>query len=736
MNAGPQRKGIAIARNVTSFCLLLVGITSAGSISFLALIQARETKDSYFSRLGTDLALASSRAGLIADVYKDSIGRTKALEEMISEYLIDERISCIELRHEQISLMLPPKELCAALRKDDIIQQSFGANPIGTVSFYVSHERLDAENSRHLLYTIGAFMLTGMSFIIASIVLMRHGMAIKDREAVVAVKKIFDITPSLLFEVDASFNILRTSKRLMDYINDTASHHEFTIDGLFDRVSAARVRALIQDFSSGKASGPSSDTLLRFRSDHNSGYQFSATVESNPIRVSKTYFIFLSDISAFANEKTRLTRLLRTDFLTGALSRRYMEEVYADGNRSRDVGLMMIDVDFFKSINDNYGHEAGDRFLKHVLLTLQKTLPPNSEVIRLSGEEFLAILDDADSDTLLAHGNKIRAELGSRGISSKSGEIIRTVSVGISRMPQQGKLSESLRIADHALAQSKHSGRNKATFISDDEYRRYNRNRPTTEEVESAVLSNQITLHCEPVYDYSNGLVAGFESLLRWQTKYGWIPPVNFLDAYYHVTNRISGGKSRFELFAETASHFSEPTDPPVWLSYNLWPGDIHGNLLNHLNIFEPWLRRRMVLEVSEKLLLSSQSEELAASVLRSASEAGCQIALDDFGVEGSNLSRLHSYPVDIVKIDKALVTGLKRSSANQMIIESISNLAAKLGIAVIAEGVESSIDAELLAEVGVVLHQGYWYGKAMPAKDAKKLCAQPLNKCFKTIIV
>ena len=106
------------------------------------MIQFRESRDSYFSRLGTDLALAGSRAELIVDAYKDSIERAKVLEEMTSEYLIDERISCIELRHEQISLMLPPRELCAALRQDDIIQQSFGANLIGNVRFYVSHERL------------------------------------------------------------------------------------------------------------------------------------------------------------------------------------------------------------------------------------------------------------------------------------------------------------------------------------------------------------------------------------------------------------------------------------------------------------------------------------------------------------------------------------------------------------------------------------------------------------------
>lgn len=610
MNTSLKRKGITVnTKTVTSICLFLVGITSAGSISLLAMIQFRESRDSYFSRLGTDLALASSRAGLVVDAYKESIERAKVLEEMMSEYLIDERISCIELRHEQVSLMLPPKELCAALRHDDIVQQSFGANLIGNVRFYVNHERLGKENKRHLLYTIAAFLLTGMSFVIASVVLARHGMARKDREALEAVEKIFEITPSLLFEVDGSFNILRTSNKLMEYIHDTTSHPESVVNDLFDRSSAAKVRALIQECSTGIATDSTNSSLLRFRSENCSSYQFAATVEANPLSIGKTFFVFLSDISALANEKARLTILLRTDFLTGALSRRYLEEFYADGIRSQDFGLIMIDVDFFKSINDNHGHEAGDRFLRHVALTLQDTLPPSSEIIRLSGEEFLAILDDADSDMLLAHGNRVRAQFASSGISTNNGTLIRTVSIGISRMNQHEKLTESLRIADHALLLSKRSGRNRTTFASKDEYSHYSRNRPTTEEVEAAVHGNQIALYFEPVYDSSTGLIAGFESLLRWQTKDGWIPPVNFLDAYYHVTNRISAGKSRFELFAETASNFFDPADPPVWLSYNLWPGDINEDLLKHLNIFEPWLRRRMVLEISEKLLFQARAK-------------------------------------------------------------------------------------------------------------------------------
>ena len=512
MKASLRRKGIpSNTKTVTSICLFLVGITSAGSISLLAMIQFRESRDSYFSRLGTDLALAGSRAELIVDAYKDSIERAKVLEEMTSEYLVDERISCIELRHEQISLMLPPRELCAALRQDDIIQQSFGANLIGNVRFYVSHERLDQENNRHLLYTIAAFVLTGMSFVIASVVLARHGMARKDKEALEAVEKIFEITPSLLFEVDGSFNILRTSNKMMEYINDTTSRPESLVDDLFDRASADKIRALIHECGTGKATdstGSTDTTLLRFRSENNSSYQFTATVEANPLSIGKTFFVFLSDISALANEKTRLTTLLRTDFLTGALSRRYLEEFYADGTRSRDFGLIMIDVDFFKSINDNHGHEAGDQFLRHVALTLQDTLPPNSEVIRLSGEEFLGILDDADSDTLLAHGNRVRSQFASSGISTKNGTLVRTVSVGISQLNQDDKLSESLRIADHALGLSKRSGKNRATFASKDEYSHYSRDKPTAEEVETAVHRNQIDLYFEPVYDYSTGLSA------------------------------------------------------------------------------------------------------------------------------------------------------------------------------------------------------------------------------------
>ena len=710
------------ARVTVGLCLLFVGATSAGSIVLMAMSQFREVKDVFFSRLGTDLALATSRAGLIASAYTDPELRAQAFDAMASEYLADERISCIELTYQRIKVESPPPSVCSALRVDDVIEQRFGANGEGEIRFHLSFDRFNADNRRHFLLTMAAFAMTSFSFAIAALVLIKLGESIKARKAIDAVERIFEIMPVLVLEIDAHFEVLRTSKRLSEYLLDINSEPNGSLESIFDADSSALLKSLIVRYGLNDVVGAPQDGWLSLKSSQLSGTLFSAVVEANPLAERNTYFVFLSDVSALANEKTRLSQLLRTDFLTGALSRRYLEEKYADGSRDDDLGLIMVDLDFFKSINDNYGHETGDLFLKYIVVTLRELAPAGSSVVRLSGEEFLVVTQDANPKCLLVCANRIKDQLASQGLQVESGELVRTVSIGVAVVKTEDKLSEALRVADYALLLSKRNGRNRATYVSVSEYAQFLKDKPTVEEVESAVRSNLIDLHYEPVYDFSSGQIIGFESLLRWHSGSGWVSPVNFIDAYYHVTNRLSGGRSRFELFAKTASSFPSCGENCVWLSYNLWPGDIDEGLLEWLDSLDSGLKSLMVLEVSEKLLISRQSEARVASVLRAASRAGCRIALDDFGVEGSNLVRLQEYPVNIVKIDKALVTGLTESSVNLLIIESLSSLAEKLGISVIAEGVETQADAQLLAKAGVHQHQGYWYGKAMPADAARRL--------------
>lgn len=721
-----QNKGSRNTALTACMCFLAVGATSAASVSLLAIIQFKETRDTFFSRLGTDLSLASLYTGLIAEAYKEPEQQAKKLGEIASKYIGDERISCISIMYEQTKITYPPADICKALRQDEVVDLRFGPSQKGIAQFHVSHERLDADNNRHLLYTIASFAVIGFSIIMASIVLTRLRVATKERIAIDTVDRIFEITPSLLLEIDNELRIKRSSKRLREYILDHEFEAKDETKSLFDEESVAKIEKMMNESRAGHVPPSTLESLVSLKLFDSSKPQFIASVQPNPLTSGESFFIFLSDISALANEKTRLTRLLRTDYLTGAFSRRYLEEVYSDGARSHDVGLLMIDIDFFKSINDNYGHETGDLFLKHITIILQYTLPYGSKIIRLSGEEFLTITEATDPDILLAYGNGIKQKIASTALHIHSMDLIRTVSIGASNLKSQGKLADSLRIADHALSVSKQNGRNRVTYLDEWQFNQYMRRKPTMEEVEDAVRKDKIDLHYEPVHEYYSGCIVGFESLLRWHNKLEWIQPVDFLDHYYHVTNRMSRGRSRFELFASSAAHFSKLNGTALWLSYNIWPGDIDGALLEHLDILEPWLRSRCVLEVSEKLLFTRQHETKASSVLRAASEKGYRIALDDFGVEGSNLSRLQSYPVDIVKIDKSLITNLDQAKQNLLIIEAIANLASKLGIVVVAEGVEGSTDADLLAEVGVVLHQGHWYGKSMPADEAVDLVSMP----------
>lgn len=721
VNRSPRAAGVTIA-----LCVLLVAITSASSIFMMAIAQFRQAKDSFFSRLGTDIATATSRADFIVKAYGDSGKRSEAFDEMASEYLLDERIHCIEIAYPGSKVQLPPTEACEVLNADDVIEQRFGADGQGVARFHISYERFNLDNRHQLLLAMAAFAATGASFLVATLILVRLAASSKARQAVETLDRIFLITPVIILEVSKNNELLRMSRRLADSLPALEAGQNHSLDSIFESDSAALLKSCIASYLGGDANPCAEEICIRFRLGDLSGSLFYADIEPNPLAAGATYFISMSDVSALAGERDKLSELLKTDFLTGARSRRFMEQEYTDGTRGRDMGIVMIDLDYFKSINDSYGHVVGDCFLRHVATSLRSGAPAGSSVIRLSGEEFAVLTPESREHYLLDYANRVKDQLASDGLDVANNRLVRTVSIGVARLETGDSLSDCLRVADYALLLSKRNGRNRATYVSREEFDRQLKDRPTTEEVELAVRSGAIGLHCEPVYDSSLGRIIGFETLLRWQSGSRNLPPLSFLDAYYHVTNRLSSGRSRLDLFVETSKKFGLGGEDRPWLSYNLWPADFDAGLIDWLSSLEPSFRAMMVLEVSEQLLASRCDEQGVASILRAASALGCRIALDDFGVDGSNLVRLQDFPVDIVKIDKALVTGLAENSVNVLIIESLATLAAKLGVSVIAEGVESQSDAELLARAGVVWHQGFWYGKAMPVETACALLASP----------
>ena len=225
----------------------------------------------------------------------------------------------------------------------------------------------------------------------------------------------------------------------------------------------------------------------------------------------------------------------------------------------------------------------------------------------------------------------------------------------------------------------------------------------------------------QPVIDSASNSIVGSEALARWVTDNGSnIPPDMFIDSLYQLTILPDSGVDHFEL----AKNMLRKLNPeiPGWISYNINRYDLTDELFPRLIALQQYsaneFRRAMVFEVSETTLQSFGDTSQVVDKIVILKSGGSLIALDDFGVLSSNFLSLSKLPVDIVKLDKFLVDGIEEDLKNQLIVKSLLDLADSLGFSLIAEGIEDFSTLNFLRNMGVNLHQGYYYKKAMPVDE------------------
>lgn len=430
--------------------------------------------------------------------------------------------------------------------------------------------------------------------------------------------------------------------------------------------------------------------------------------------------VIVTDVTELRGSQGEAERLLvrvRTDELTGCLSRGGFTDDYADGTRHHDLGLIILDVDYFKSLNDIYGHVAGDRYLVTLVETLRASLPPDTVVARLGGEEFAVTRPIESLDALRAFAQEVHDVASGVSIEVDERMVRRTVSLGASAMPVDARLSACLTLADEALQVSKQRGRD-TIRIADDvlkEKLALRLARPSLEEVQAALAEGAIDYHLQPVFDVQNGRVEGFEALIRWDRSAGTLSPAAFLDEYYVVTNALDRGRPRFQAYASVIERLGARIEG--WVSFNVRLSDL---LDEACDVLVDTLGRyanggRVVVELSEESILERMDSVLVTHELEKLRAAGFLIALDDFGKEGSNFNRLSDFPVDVVKLDKFFVDDIVTDARSQSMVKALVTLSHELNFKLVAEGIESQAQADTLLRLGVSKHQGYFYARPAP---------------------
>jgi diguanylate cyclase (GGDEF)-like protein len=420
------------------------------------------------------------------------------------------------------------------------------------------------------------------------------------------------------------------------------------------------------------------------------------------------------------------------DSLTGAATRSvFQERVRDDLIESRrggcETAVLFIDVDRFKTINDNHGHEFGDHLLIEVARRISTQLRPNDVLARFGGDEFTVLLSQlATPNDAVMIAERIQQTIASS--FEFGGRSIRvTASIGVAHSEDTFESPESLlRKADAALYRSKHLGRDRVQAF-DESLRLSLRNKAASEaDIRTAFRERELRMWFQPEVDLATGEITGTEALARWVRADGvglageFIPEMEQLGMFRELSMTQGRGiqLALAEFGANIPDGFRMHTNISAnYLSDRRW-------ITAFVKSFEQvgLDPSRIAFEVTETAVIKDVA--IAHSWLQEARDAGITIFLDDFGMGYSSLGIFAELPVDGLKVDMSFVRQLHRSASARAIVGATAHLAETLGLKIIAEGIETTEQAEALLELGVNHGQGFLYSPAVPHKEFSRWLA------------
>ncbi|UXY13143.1 cyclic di-GMP phosphodiesterase [Kosakonia sp. ML.JS2a] len=427
-----------------------------------------------------------------------------------------------------------------------------------------------------------------------------------------------------------------------------------------------------------------------------------------------------TDITEERHAQERLRLLANTDTVTGLPNRNAIQERISDAIAHRgdtQVGIVYLDLDNFKKVNDAYGHMFGDQLLQAVALTILSCLDEGQVLARFGGDEFIVLATDTSQSVLEAMASRILTRLR-QPFRIGLIEIYSGCSLGISLAPQHGNDRESvIRNADTAMYTAKESGRGKFCVFSPEMNQRVFEYLWLDTNLRKALEKNQLVIHYQPKITW-RGEVRSLEALVRWQSpERGLIPPLDFI-AYAEESGLIVP-LGRWVML-DVVRQVAEWRDKGIHLRVAV---NVSARQLADQSIFSD-LKQALKnvnfdycpidVELTESCLI--ENEELALSVINQFSELGAQVHLDDFGTGYSSLSQLARFPLDAIKLDQSFVRDIHKQPISQSLVRAIFAVAQALNLQVIAEGVESAKEDAFLTKNGVNERQGFLFAKPMPA--------------------
>ncbi len=440
-----------------------------------------------------------------------------------------------------------------------------------------------------------------------------------------------------------------------------------------------------------------------------------------------------TDITEERRAQERLRVLANTDTITGLPNRNAIHELINDAIEQAgdsQVGIVYLDLDNFKKVNDAYGHMFGDQLLQAVSLALLSCLEENQLLARLGGDEFIVLASQTSQGSLEAVASRILTRLR-QPFRIGLIEVYTGCSVGIAMAPQHGEDSDNLiRNADTAMYTAKEGGRGQFCVFSPEMNERVFEYLWLDTNLRKALENDQLLIHYQPKVTW-RGEIRSLEALVRWQSpERGLIPPLEFIS--YAEESGLIVPLGRWVIL-DVVRQVAKWRDKGINLRVAV---NISARQLADQTIFTDLKRVLHELnfeycpidvELTESCLI--ENEALALSVIQQFSQLGAQVHLDDFGTGYSSLSQLTRFPIDAIKLDQIFVRDIHKKSVSQSMVRAIVAVAQALNLQVIAEGVESAKEDAFLTKNGVNERQGFLFAKPMPAAVFERWYKRYLNK-------